>query len=176
MCLLTALIFMAVGALTTASPQATTTNVDNLRPLSVPDSCPVTKLQEHPFMPPAPYPSVGNSWIGTAKLWTFVPSDGMWRSLGHYTPEDSRFRQKLFWWHEGYDFRIENPPTLTVTGERLDALAPPIAMDEHANNGWTDDSKHPFMVVGIFIPTLGCWKITGHYKGEELSYVVWVTK
>jgi hypothetical protein len=31
------------------------------------------------------------------------------------------------------------------------------------------------MVAGIFIPTLGCWKITGHYKGEELSYVVWVS-
>jgi hypothetical protein len=28
------------------------------------------------------------------------------------------------------------------------------------------------MVAGIFIPTLGCWKITGHYRGEELSYAV----
>jgi hypothetical protein len=31
------------------------------------------------------------------------------------------------------------------------------------------------MVAGIFIPTLGCWRITGHYRGEELSYVVWVS-
>jgi hypothetical protein len=31
------------------------------------------------------------------------------------------------------------------------------------------------MVVGIFIPTVGCWKIKGRYNGAELSYVVWVT-
>jgi hypothetical protein len=37
-------------------------------------------------------------------------------------------------------------------------------------------TEHAFMVAGIFIPTLGCWKITGHYRGEELSYVVWVSK
>jgi len=31
------------------------------------------------------------------------------------------------------------------------------------------------MVDEILIPTLGRWKITGHYKGEELSSVVWVS-
>jgi len=30
------------------------------------------------------------------------------------------------------------------------------------------------LLTGLFIPTLGCWKITGLYKREELSYVVWV--
>jgi hypothetical protein len=100
----------------------------------------------------------------------------VWNGLPHYTPEDSRFRQKLFWWSEGYDWRIENQPELTITGERLDAPAPPITTDEHANNGWTKDPDHPFMVAGIFIPTLGCWKIIGRYKGEELSYVVWVSE
>jgi hypothetical protein len=28
---------------------------------------------------------------------------------------------------------------------------------------------------GIQIPVFGCWKITGHYKDQELSFVVWVT-
>ena len=175
--LLTAFVLMAVGALMPASSQATIFNDGSLQPLSdkIPDSCPVTKVSEHPFIPPAPYPSVGNSWIGTAKLWTFVSANGTWWGLPHYPPEDSRFRQKLFWWHEGYNFRNENPPELTATGKRLDGPAPPITMDERANNGWTSDSNHPFMVVGIFIPTLGCWEITGHYKDEELSYVVWVS-
>jgi hypothetical protein len=24
------------------------------------------------------------------------------------------------------------------------------------------------------VPTPGCWEITGEYKGEKLSYVVWL--
>lgn len=31
------------------------------------------------------------------------------------------------------------------------------------------------MMSGIFIPTLGCWEITGNYQGHELTFVVWVT-
>ena len=172
--LLTSLV-LAGAVLTLTAPRTAQGGSQAATPYEEPpSSCPITKPSDPPFIPPAPYPSVGNSWIGTAKLWTFVPSNGMWWSLPHYTPEDSRFRQELFWWHEGYDFRTENPPELTVTGKRLDGPAPPITMDEHANNGWTSDSNHPFMVVGIFIPTPGCWEITGRYKGEELSYVVWV--
>jgi len=32
------------------------------------------------------------------------------------------------------------------------------------------------MVTGINIPTLGCWEITAHYQGEELTFVVRVTQ
>ena len=142
----------------------------------VPDTCPVTKPSDHPFTPPAPYPSVGSFWIGSEKLWTNITADGIWNGLGHYAPDDSRLREKLFWWSEYYDWRAENPPELTITGERLDASAPPLTTDEHANAGWANDRDHAFMVAGIFIPTVGCWKITGRYKGEELSYVVWVSE
>jgi hypothetical protein len=141
-----------------------------------PESCPVTKPPQPPFLPPPPYPSDGLIWVGSPKLWTNIPTSGTWRGLPHYTPEDSRFRQKLFWWSEGYDSRIENPPQLTITGKRLDGPAPPLSADSTSNAGWTNDRDHPFMVAGIFIPTLGCWKITGHYKSAELSYVVWVSK
>ena len=141
-----------------------------------PDSCPVTKPSQPPFLPPAPYPSDGRVWIGSPKLWTTIPRSGTWQGLSHYTPEDTRFRQKLFWWSKGYDWRTENPPELTITGKRLDGLVPPLSTDPHANAGWTNDRSHAFMVAGIFIPTVGCWKITGHYRGEELSYVVWVSE
>jgi hypothetical protein len=141
-----------------------------------PDSCPVTKPPEPPFLPPAPYPSGGLVWVGSPKLWTDIPRSGTWRGLPHYTPDDTRFRQKLFWWSKGYDWRTENPPQLTITGKRLDGPAPPLSTDPHPNAGWTNDRDHAFMVAGIFVPTVGCWKITGLYKGEELSYVVWVSK
>jgi hypothetical protein len=145
----------------------------------VPQSCPVTKPSAHPSVPPAPYPNdIGpdSFWFGTSKLWAFVHKDGIWKGLPHYRPTDTAYRNKLFWWREGYDGMHDPQPKLKVTGERLDAAAPPLQSDEQANAGWKDDSKHPFIVAGIDIPTLGCWKITGSFRDEQLSYVVWVTQ
>ena len=144
----------------------------------VPESCPVTKPTAHPFVPPVPYPILTGPdgfWFGTEKLWIQLPTDGTWKGLPHYRPTDTAFRQKLLWWREGYDWHDYQPP-LKVTGKRLDFPAPPLATDEHANGGWTDDRDHPFIVVGIDIPTLGCWKITGRFEDAELSYVIWVTR
>ena len=138
-------------------------------------SCPATMPPLMSFLPPSPYPTElpsGSFWFGTENLWTTLPMDGTWKGLLHYRPADSAFRNKLFWWHEGYDWRTENAPNLTVTGRRLDAPAPPLATDEHANAGWTNDQNHAFMVAGIFIPTPGCWQITGDYNGERLTFVV----
>src|SRR6266699_1737621 len=116
------------------------------------DSCPVTKPPLMAFIPPSPYPAE-----------QAAEDDS-------YRPTGPAFRNKLVWWHEGYDWRIDDP--LTVTGKRLDAPAPPLY--GRANNGWTNDSHHPFMVAGIFLPTLGCWQITGDYKGDRLSFIVLV--
>jgi hypothetical protein len=139
------------------------------------NSCPVTKPPSISFIPPSPYPTelpAGSFWFGTENLWTILPMDGTWKGLLHYRPADSAFRNKLFWWHEGYDWRAETAPNLTVTGRRLDAPAPPLATDEHADAGWTNDENHAFMVAGIFIPAIGCWQITGDYKGQRLTFVV----
>ena len=144
---------------------------------SVPDSCPVTKAADQPFVPPPPYLSkapTGMFWHGTDELWTLLHADGTWAGLPHYTPHDPTFRQKLFFWREGYDWRAEPQPPLTVTGRRLDAPAP-LLMADRANNGYWDDWKS-FMVTGINLPTLGCWEITGHYEGHDLSFLVWVSK
>lgn len=125
-------------------------------------SCPVTKPSQPPFLPPEPYPSGVFVWVDSPKLWTDIPRSGTWLGLPHDTPADARFRPKLFWWSNGYDWRIGNPPELTITGKRLDGPAPPLSTDPHASAGWTNDRERAFMVAGIFIPTLGCWKITGH--------------
>ena len=101
------------------------------------------------------------------------PKDGTWR-LGHSTPTDPTFIQKLFWWRQGYDWRTEPQPKLRVTGRRLDSPAPPLAAGR-ATNGWGRPDQ-PFMLVGINLPTLGCWEITGHYEDDELTFVVWLSK
>jgi hypothetical protein len=140
----------------------------------VPETCPVTKASDHPFIPPWPYPKEpypGGSWFGTDRLWISLPEDGTWRGLGHYTPTDPSFRQKMQWWQQGYDYHTEPKPKLKVTGKRLDAEAPPLTAE--ANNVV---GRLPSMMVGINIPTLGCWEITGHYEDDELTFIVWLSK
>jgi hypothetical protein len=147
-------------------------------PNGVPKTCPISEPPVRPFVPPSPYPAKTNPdsfWFGTVKLWTNLPADGTWRGLPHYMPRDPTFRQKLFFWSQGYSLRSELHPHLTVTGRRLNASAPPLAADE-TNAGWQDDKEHPFMVTGVNFPTLGCWEITADYHGDKLKFVVWVAQ
>ena len=142
------------------------------KPDTVPDTCPVTKPSDKPFVPPYPYPPrpyPGGSWFGTDRLWTVAPV--AWRGLSHYAPDDPTFRQKMQWWRQGYDYRTEPIPKLKVTGRRLDAQAAPLVSEVSNVSGTL-----PSMMVGINLPTLGCWEITGHYVADELTLVVWVAK
>lgn len=107
-----------------ASPQQLRNVVDT----RAPDSCPVTKPPAHAFVPPSPYPAAlcseglcSSFWFGTTKLWTFLRADGTWKGLGHYRPTDTSYRNKLFWWREGYDWRRDQEPALRITGVRLDS-------------------------------------------------------
>jgi hypothetical protein len=59
-----------------------------------------------------------------------------------------------------------------VTGERLNGEAPPL--DASSANGSYSEDMGSAMMMGIGIPTAGCWEITGNYEGDELSFVVWV--
>jgi len=43
------------------------------------------------------------------------------------------------------------------------------------NSSYREDWKS-FLVGGINFPSAGCWEITGHYEGDELTFVVWVAK
>jgi|SRR5215472_3750173 len=178
-----AALMACAGATTVDAPRTTAITTMTLTEIEmimddVPKSCPITKPPDHPFIPPAPYPAETGSdsfWFGNERLWTMVRADGTWKGLPHYTPDDPTFRQKLFWWRQGYNVRTEPQPKLTVTGTRLGSSAPPLVLADRASNGWVQ-ADQPFMVVGINLPTLGCWKITAHYKGEELSFIVWVAQ
>jgi hypothetical protein len=143
-----------------------------IMPHDPPASCPLTVPQDPPFTPPAPYDSLGfegESWYGSNFLWTAARQNGIWEALPH-NPEGHT--QKVFWWREGYVWNEEPQPELTVTGERLDAAAPPLIASE-ATNAYASDIGSA-MLVGVDLPTLGCWKITGKYADAELSFVVWV--
>jgi hypothetical protein len=142
-------------------------------PHDPPAACPVTVLQDPSFTAPEPYspnaPFESEFWYGSNALWTALPKDGIWYGL----PRNAQgYTQKVFWWHEGYIWNEEPEPALTVTGERLDASAPPLIVSR-ATNAYASDIGSA-MLVGIDFPTLGCWKITGNYEEAELSFIVWV--
>jgi len=143
-------------------------------PHDPPENCPVTRPPASPFVPPAPYPakppSQGVFWFGTEKLWTMLPVEGTWRGLRHYSATTPGFRQKIFWWRKGYNWLSDPNPDLTVKGERLDGPAPHFLIPR-ATNGYEQDLKS-FMLVGADIPTYGCWRITGRFKDDELSFVI----
>jgi hypothetical protein len=136
-----------------------------------PASCPVTVPQDPAFIPPVPYDSLGFKgyfWFGSNSLWTSLPQDGVWFGLPH-NPEG--YTQKVFWWRDGYVWNEEPEPNLIVTGERLDAEAPPLNVSR-ATNAYASDIGSA-MLVGVDFPTFGCWKITGKYNDQtELSFVV----
>jgi hypothetical protein len=144
----------------------------------VPANCPTTKLGEQPMVPPPPYPAKaprGAFWYGTSQLWTILGDKGTWSGLPHYTPADPTFRQKLFFWRQGYDWDEEPRPRLVITGRRLDGPAPPL-MSDPATGSYREEDWKSFLVVGINLPTLGCWEIKGRYENAELTFVVWVTE
>lgn len=140
----------------------------------VPASCPVTRPPDLPFTPPAPYPASApplyqGFWYGTAALWTLPNADGVWEKLP-YT--NGVYVQKVFWWRQGYTYQSDPYPNLIVTGKRLDGAAPPLASSGPSNGSRNDIGS--FMVVGVDIPTPGCWEITGRNAGAAVRFVVWV--
>ena len=139
-------------------------------PASTPVACLVTHAPQPPFVPPAPYSSkpVGAEfWYGTSALWTSLPSIGGWPNLPY---EKGAYVQKIFWWRDGYDWRSEPTPQLTVKGVRLDATGKPLVASP-ATNTFSSDIGSAMLVL-VEMPASGCWKITGDYKDAQLSFVV----
>ncbi|HKO62186.1 MAG TPA: hypothetical protein VJV03_13570 [Pyrinomonadaceae bacterium] len=144
-----------------------------------PASCPVTVKPAILFIPPAPYQLDDNDhgfWIGTDKLFTALPKSGqVWitgpREPGH-EHEVQPLTAKIFWASVDFNWRTEWPVQLKVTGRRLDGTAPPLLAMRSTNA--MVGGPNGAMLSGVYVPTPGCWEITGDYKGEKLSFVVWV--
>jgi hypothetical protein len=161
--------FLLLGLLVVAPPESATAD-QGVQP---PQSCPITRPASSPFVPPAPYapdaPFRGRFWYGTEALWAMPSADGLWHRL--VTPQG--VRNKVFWWSSRWDWRSDMKPALTVTARRLDGDAPSLRVFP-ATNAHNASDIHHAMLVALDIPTPGCWELTGEYKGQRLSYVVWV--
>jgi hypothetical protein len=151
-----------------------------------PASCRVTLPEDGSFTPPAPFPSDPESdhplswgppsgskrfWFGTAKLWTVLPVDGVWRALSFPAEGDYAYFNKLAWFHQA--FPKDHGP-LTITGKRLDGPAPSFTETDEINSWGRDKTGIAGLMGGITIPVFGCWLVTARYKDEEISFTVWV--
>lgn len=159
----------AEGAAAPSSPTAAPPT-----PVTYVDDCPVT-IPGQPYVARAPYlpqpPAYYNAvWYGSDDLWTMLD------------PEGATIDYKTFWWSRNFNIEAERSPLITITGTRLDA---PGSFVKGANGctpasgpcvpGDATNASADFgtaMLVGVQIPTRGCWEIRAHYKGAELAYVV----
>ena len=106
----------------------------------------------------------GFIWVGTEKLAARVPQDGHWTAMGG----EYNYRDKWWWWREGYRAKEETRPELSITATRLDGPAQPVFIS-HATNAYGEDWDR--MLVGMEFPTAGCWEVVGTYHGHELRFV-----
>jgi hypothetical protein len=145
---------------------------------ATPPPCHVTH-PEPAFVPPGPDIPEGRfvatppayyegAWYGTAHLWTMLHRDGeVWGPWLIVQPPG--LPAKTFWWSADWVPQDELEPAITVTGRRLDASGS-FRFGDPGTNATADFGTA--MLVGIDVPTYGCWRITARYRGASLSYVV----
>lgn len=140
---------------------------------SVDPDCPVSR-PDPPFRapepwPPTPPPVYQANWYGTPDLWTMLRHGGeVWTDL---PLGPTGYVQKTFWFSVRWPYQEEPMPAIAVTGRRLDGPGVFQAGSPGTNAG---ASFGMAMLVGVEIPSLGCWEVTGTYRGAALSYIVWV--
>ena len=172
-------------------PSAPATNPQPISaiPNGITGSCAVTKRPTNPFVPAQSCLGSGDAdfCYGTDRLWTVLPIDGIWRTahIGvpnglvlNYARTPPVYYKGMGWGRAAYDRYTEPHPMLKVTGKRLDAkVSPLVQRDAHGCCSVTDGEQPRFSVIAVAfdLPTLGCWEITGQYKGEALTFVIWAT-
>jgi hypothetical protein len=104
--------------------------------------------------------SYGNGRLWVGGLWP----DGIILGDPRFVDGDGLVSMKFGWW------RVEHGKLL-ITGQRVDAPAPPALGD--ASDGYGDAD---FQASGVTFPTEGCWQITGTVGSTQLTFVTFVIK
>lgn len=128
------------------------------------NGCPETPPPDPAFVPPAPHPRIrsGSYYVGSEKLWVFLPTTAM---SGSFTASGIRVK---FPWFAG-DLTSDDAQTLQVSGRRLDGSAPPLAL-EGPHYAQTGDRNA--LTSALLFPERGCWEITAKRQKTELKFVV----
>lgn len=128
-------------------------------------TCPVTlPIGAAPTGQERPFASSALAF-GNSQLWVVpIQEDGVIPADSRSVENDGSISTKFGWW------RI-TPGTLTISGRRLDASAPPLRADVPDGYG-----SSGFQASGVFFPTERCWEITGTVGNATLSFVTFVRR
>jgi hypothetical protein len=124
-------------------------------------SCPVTLPNAN--RPPGQPRNM--SWHGNGLLWAGVAADGTYAVDQDRVGADGSIFNKLLW--------VTTPPWSrpTISGERLDAPAPPLRVIS-VNQGSFSGADKPSYASAVTFPTAGCWRLTARVADVSLSYVL----
>lgn len=105
------------------------------------------------------------SWYGNGLLWAGLTADGIYAVAQDRVAEDGSIGNKLLW--------ATTPPERapTLSGERLDAPAPPLRV-LGVNRGSFSSADKPSYMSPVSFPTAGCWRLTARVADVSLTYVV----
>ncbi len=126
-------------------------------------SCPVTLPNGN--RPPGQPRNV--SWYGNGLLFAGLTSDGVNAFAPDDVDADGAIGDKLLW--------VTTPPwrTPTLSGERLDAPAPPLRV-LGMNQGSFSSAANPSYMSPVNFPSAGCWRLRLRLDDLSLTYVVQV--
>jgi hypothetical protein len=143
---MTAFQFVLVIALValTARSQQNSPQEPSAQPQPVPPaSCPITRRPAREFIPPVPYDRDENSfWLGTEKLWTFLPERVIWEWAPHQPGHEQRspaFNSKNLLDAFGLRFACGTAPCNKGHGEtarRARSAPPGVAADQRLSRAW----------------------------------------
>lgn len=153
--LILCLLWVLVGACLSSVSTAQTRTKGEVPDQAV-TTCPITE----PMSPDDPdAPRNGN--FGNNSISTILGSRLNFRPGGPgWVLADGALGMKYMWWRT-------KPGTLSVEGNRLDDDAPPLRA--HIPPGYGDEG---FQASTLIFPTPGCWRVTAHVGGADLSFVV----
>lgn len=117
--------------------------------------CPVTRPNRSRPSGRLPSPR----WHGNGLLWAGLSADGVYAVPREYVEADGSIFNKLAW----ETVSLWDEPT--VSGERIDATAPPLQV--LGLNGSAPSYRSP-----VLFPTPGCWRVTARIGDVTLTYVV----
>ena len=137
-------------------------------------SCPRTTAHDPSFGAWRP------GWHGTEGLAVQLGSDRVWGTLGH----GFRISQKVFWWSAAYRLGTESELKVHIESLTGGPMTARVSDTTNAHLGDLERLSEPelyatsgspdkwLMLVGVAFPDPGCWRVTGEYFGQKLTFVV----
>ena len=142
-------------------PLASQSSPRSIEVKSATTSCLVTVPRKSPLKD---FPGSNVYWEG--KLFVAgLTSDGTMGFSPNQVLPDGSLPQK-FGWYRAQGLR----GTLTITGKRIDAQAPPLRTD------FSDYGQTGFQPSTLIFPTEGCWEVTGKVDTTSVTFVIRVIK